>query len=53
MAITIGAKMPDELTPDERKKLNDFLEHALTQPDDTLAKNLGELLLRLTPPDNH
>lgn len=48
--MTIGAKMADELTPDERKKLNDFLEHALKQPDETLAKNLGELILRLTPP---
>jgi hypothetical protein len=38
------------LTPEERKELKEQLEYALAQPEGTLQRLLGELLVKLNPP---
>jgi hypothetical protein len=38
------------LTPEERKELKQQLEHALAQPEGTLQRSLGEMLIKLNPP---
>jgi hypothetical protein len=39
-----------KLAPEERKELKEQLEHALAQPEGTLQRLLGEMLMKLNPP---